>query len=263
MQKYSQQDFVRLTKDKEFAYGALLFDTSELLRSAIELYIKNPHQNVEIIALISNAIDRHLDSKDKYKVVHEIFKKVQEVTVIKRLMPSNKGMIDNFIGRLNGALQYIEDKEDGKIEERRDILQAIQKTKSPRKKPPTGFISTLTDDQIKLLYQRLLGNLIDSETTLENFKSIFKNAPLPPAFRPIKRTKSFTKALLAYFVYIVFQRKNQTDYWSIAGSCFYDAKGLKQTLNLIFKTNKKSKPRGSEEIDNILKETLPGYPSNW
>jgi hypothetical protein len=115
-----------------------------------------------------------------------------------------------------------------------------------------GFQSTLTETQIKSLYDCLKGNYIDINTKIDHFKAIFRNESLPEDFIPIKRTKPLTGVLLAYFVSCLFQKDNPTDYWSIAEKCF-DVRNLRQSLNNAFKYNPDNKPKGYNKIDNILK----------
>jgi len=132
-----------------------------------------------------------------------------------------------------------------------DSLQTFSASKEPTK--AKGLYSTLTDDQIETLFELLKGKFFDINTNPDHFKAIFKNEPLPAGFIPIKRVKKFTNTLLAYFIYELFQKENQSDYWHIAVNCFENAKNLKQSLKNAFDFNPERKPKGYEEIDIILK----------
>jgi hypothetical protein len=121
----------------------------------------------------------------------------------------------------------------------------------------TGFQSSLPDEQIQNLFDQLKCKYIDRNTNQDNFKAIFKNEPLPAGFIPIKRVKKFTNTLLAYFVYELFYKENQTDYWHIAVSCFDKAKNLKQSLRNAYEYNPDRKPKGYKDIDTVLNNIYP------
>jgi hypothetical protein len=127
------------------------------------------------------------------------------------------------------------------------------KTDEAEKPAKTGFQSSLIDGQIQSLFDQSKGKYIDISTNPDHFKAIFKNEPLPAGFIPIKRVKKFTNTLLAYFVFELFYKENQTDYWHIATNCFDKAKHLKQSLNNTIQYNPDNKPKGYKEIDTILK----------
>jgi hypothetical protein len=117
----------------------------------------------------------------------------------------------------------------------------------------SGFQSNLTNDQIQKLFEQLRNDkYIDNNTLNNHFKAIFINEPLPNDFIPIKRLKKFKVVLLAYFVSEIFQKENPSDYWRIAEYCF-NTKNLRQSLNNAHNYNSDNKPRGSKEIDHIIK----------
>lgn len=136
-----------------------------------------------------------------------------------------------------------------------DYVKFLNNKSSLLKKKKThtkGFQSTLTDKHILTLFDQLQGSYIDNNTNPDHFKAMFKDEPLPTGFQPIKRSKSFTQTLCAYFVSELFQKENPNDYWSIAKNCF-EVKDLKQSLNNSYAYNKGRKPKGYEKIDIILK----------
>lgn len=136
------------------------------------------------------------------------------------------------------------------LEQFGQILKEQEQTTITLKPKLTGFQSSLTDKQIENLYSQMNSNFF--EATPDNFKAIFKSKPLPPDFVPIKRLKTFTSVLCAYFISELFQKENPGDYWSIAEYCF-EAKNLRQSLNNAFQFNPKHKPKGYQNIDTILK----------
>lgn len=132
-------------------------------------------------------------------------------------------------------------------------IERIKPKKDEAVKPvKTGFKSSLTDGQIQALFDLLKGRYIDINTNPDHFKAIFRTNPLPPDFVPVKRTKQFTGTLLAYFVSKLFQKENQSDYWSIAEICFDEAKSLRQSFNNAYQYNPDRKPKGYNGIDTIL-----------
>lgn len=189
MSKYNEQDFSRLRKDKDFANEVLLFRTSELLIGAVELYLNDPTQKDNVVNSISYAVEKHLNSKNKFKVIHDIYKEIRKVTVIKRLMPSNNNKIENFIRALDSTLQWIEDKEEGKIQEREEILMEMhQKAENIiLYNTLTGFQTTLTDEEIRIHHDKLIkGGYIDKSTKLINYTAVFRDLFLPDEFIPVK-----------------------------------------------------------------------------
>ncbi len=132
------------------------------------------------------------------------------------------------------------------LENRENELMNFKGSKNSNQ---TGFEIKLTNKQIESLFKQMQSYI---DTTLENFKAIFKNEPFPADFKPIKRKKEFTVVLCAYFVSELFQKENPNDYWDIAENCF-NAKNLRQSQNNAFKYNPTHKPKGFEKIDAILK----------
>jgi hypothetical protein len=134
------------------------------------------------------------------------------------------------------------------IELLKSKIQNINFDKSePQKK---GFQSSLKPYQIENLFSQMQDTYFD--TTIDNFRAIFKNEPLPLSFIAIKKLKPFTSALLAYFIYELFQKENPGDYWTIAENCF-NAKHLRKAYNNFYQYNTGRKPKGYEKIDAILK----------
>ncbi len=139
-----------------------------------------------------------------------------------------------------------------------DLIELLMQRYSPQKDEAakgikTGFQSSLTDEQIQILFEKLKGKYIDKNTDESHFKAIFKPDPLPYDFIPIIKTKQFTDTLLAYFISELFQKENQSDYWSISLNCFDKAENLKQSLYNAFTYNPEGKPMGYKQIDAILK----------
>lgn len=116
------------------------------------------------------------------------------------------------------------------------------------KKQIKGFQPGLSNTQIESLYTQMQGEYFD--TDMDNFKAIF--SPDLKNFKPIKRTKKFTNALLIYFTSELFQKENPSDYVSITEYCF-SAKNLSKSQTNYFSYNKNHKPKGFEKIDSIIK----------
>lgn len=107
--------------------------------------------------------------------------------------------------------------------------------------------------EVVLLYNKMLGECISNETTLEQFKEVFSGQILRK-IHPVKWIAS--KNLLAYFVDTLYSKKKlkQTinpEKWKIAEFCFTNGKNLSQTSDL-YKNNKKGLPRDHHLIDNIV-----------
>jgi len=140
-----------------------------------------------------------------------------------------------------------------------DLIELLIQKYSPQQDKAAkvikrGFQSNLKDDQIQRLFDQLKDIYIDLNTNPDHFKAIFRPDPLPPGFIPIKKTKQCTYVLLAYLIYELFQKENQSDYWSISNNCFDKAKYFKQSLNNAFEYNiTDRKPKGHKQIDTILK----------
>ncbi len=115
-----------------------------------------------------------------------------------------------------------------------------------------GFESNLTDEQIKALYKELQATYIN--TTLNNFREIFKPHQLSNNFKPIERKTKFTVRLLAYFVVTLFKRSNPK-YPSITQRTFKDAENISQAKDG-YENSKTGKPRGHQDIDKILEPYL-------
>lgn len=143
-----------------------------------------------------------------------------------------------------------------RIDKFQTIKVAFSHTKEKTNKVlPTGFISYLPDPQIKALYSQLQGgNYID--TDLDTFKLIFIDKPLPPEFKPIKKTKKLKLNILAFIVYDLFMVDNQRDLWSIAENCFDGVKAvtIKNSYYNAFKKTERKKPIGYEKFETILKQ---------
>lgn len=120
-----------------------------------------------------------------------------------------------------------------------------------KKKQISGYSCDLSETELKLLYDNLTNGYIDKNTDFRMFKSVFKDNPLPTDFTPIKRTKKFTKTLLIYFASELFQKENQSDYVSITEYCF-NAKDLSQSKKNYIEYNKNQKPKGYNQIDEII-----------
>jgi hypothetical protein len=145
MSNFTEQDFSRLIIDKDFATEILLYNSHELLRSAYNLYSKEPDRMNAIINMIGYAVETHLDTKDKLNVIHTLSKEMRSGVVLglRNMYFLGSLKITEFNKVLNCVLARIENKEEGRIQERADILKEIQ----PKKKNITrkGFQSTLTD----------------------------------------------------------------------------------------------------------------------
>jgi hypothetical protein len=249
MNESDEQFFIRLRKDKTFANEVLIFKSRELLKRAINFYCKEIGKKDDIINSIGYSIDKHLSSKDKFKVIHTIYIDSYNLSVlgIKNLFSIGSNALKEFIGALNNLLTDIEIREESKIYERSEIANLLQKVPKKTKEPLTGFQSKCTDEMIEHLFNSFSGDFIDSNTTLEQFRAIFKRSALPVGFS-IEWQKS--NVLLAYFIKKVFHSENWLNVWSKAEKIFTKnhkyIKNLRQSENNPF-------PKGYEEIDVILK----------
>ena len=129
-------------------------------------------------------------------------------------------------------------------------------TQATKPKNIKGLKSTLNDDQINSLYNKMQGDYID--TTPANFKAIFKNEQLPPGFT-IKWELS--DRLLGYFIeqliYYKFVNRDTNINKAII-EYFLNKKGNPFQKSIRQNRsgsglNKNSKPGHSIEIDIILK----------
>jgi hypothetical protein len=236
MSDFNEQYFSRLRKDKDFANEVLLYKSHELLKIAFDLYLKEPDRMNEIINSIGYSIDKHLNTKNKLKVIHVISKEMGSLQVIglRNLYFIGNTKITEFNKKLYNTLQWIEDKEEGKIQERDDILKALQQKQKNifTDTSLTGFQSTLADEKVELLYNQLLDKYIDKETKLDYFKAIFKNDSLPDGFKPVKwifqnKKKQPHKTALREFLALALGKSPDQKTINI---CFTDRKGGKIQL---------------------------------
>lgn len=239
MSDFSEQYFSRLRKDKDFANEVLLYKSHELLKSAFDLYLKEPDRMNEIINSIGYSIDKHLNTKNKLKVIHVILKEMGSLQVIglRNLYFIGNNKITEFNKELYNTLQGIEDREEGKLQEREDILKEIHQRGETINDYTTrqGFQNTLTDKQIEILYNKLKGKYIDNNTNLNDFKAIFKNELLPPDIKKVKwiflnQKKGPNQTSLREFLKATMQFKTKEPDQNIIDNCFTDSKGDKLIL---------------------------------
>jgi len=235
MSNFTEQDFSRLIIDKDFATEILLYNSHELLRSAYNLYSKEPDRMNAIINMIGYAVETHLDTKDKLNVIHTLSKEMRSGVVLglRNMYFLGSLKITEFNKVLNCVLAHIENKEEGRIQERADILKEIQ----PKKKNITrkGFQSTLTDEQIKFLYNKVKGEYIDDKTFLKDFKAIFKTEQLPKSFIKVKwiflnPKKRAHQTSLREFLKAAMQFETKEPDQNIIDNCFTDSNGDKLIL---------------------------------
>jgi hypothetical protein len=191
MDNFSGQDFIRLRKDKVFANEVLLYQSRGLMKSAIDLLVKKPEMKKDLINSICYSVDKHLSTKDKFKVIHAILNERGNLQIIglRNLNSISSSEIIDFFEELTNTFNWIEDKEEGKILEREDILKELLQNKDIMEENNTGkgFLSNLTDTQIDNLYKKLItGKYIDKNTILKDFKAVFNNELLPKNFKKIK-----------------------------------------------------------------------------
>jgi len=133
------------------------------------------------------------------------------------------------------------------IKETMDEIQTVINAKEDQNATTiTGFENNLEPHQIEKLYEKMQGVYFD--TSPDNFKAMFKKDL--SGFQPIERKKKFTSALLIYFASKLFQKENP-NYVSITEHCF-NARNLSQSQTNTYKYNNDSKPRGWQEIDEII-----------
>lgn len=188
MIKFNEQDFSRLEKDKDFANEILLYYSDEMLRAAYNLYRKEPNKMNEIIGTIGYAVDKHLDTKEKFKVIHALSTEKSSGAVFgfRNLHSLGASKMLEFNSALDEMLNYIEIKEEGRLQERNEILH-------PKKKniiaydTLKGFQTSLTATELIVLYASLIkGRYIDKGTKLTNFIAVFSDSYLPKDFIPVK-----------------------------------------------------------------------------
>jgi len=204
------------------------------------------HTNKEYFAIALNLINNEIPEKLNHE--KKISNNVNINNDYENIELSNN--LDFFYGILDCIKNYFESYIKQFLPELIKEFSIIETNQQQTKK---GFQSNLSDKQIESLFNQLInGNYIDKNTNENHFKAIFKNENLPNDFIPIKKTKSCTVVLLAYFVSELFQKNNPNDYWYIAENCF-DVKNLKQSLNNAYQFNPDRKPRRYKSIDTILK----------
>lgn len=162
--------------------------------------------------------------------IHFLKASIEQAYTTSVLMPIREAM--------NGINRKIQEKH--RLKEQNTIKDATAKTTI------TGFDSSLEPHQIEKLYEKMQGVYFD--TSLDNFKAMFKKDL--SGFQPIERKKKFTNALLIYFASKLFQKENP-NYVSITEHCF-NARNLSQSQTNTYKYNNDSKPRGWQEIDEII-----------
>jgi hypothetical protein len=115
----------------------------------------------------------------------------------------------------------------------------------------TGFKTTLSEPQKIKLYEALKGDYIDCSKA--DFIAMFTDNP-----KPIKWKSG--KALLAFFVSDMFQKRNPNNYWIKAESIFIDDSNkhytsLRQSFHTAY-NNDKSKPKNYQQLKNIYNHLL-------
>jgi hypothetical protein len=240
MNNFNEHDFIRLRKDKGFANEVLLYQSKGLLKSAFDLFVKKPEMKKDLINSICYSVDKHLSTKNKFKVIHAILNERGNLQIIglRNLNSIGSSEIIDFFEELTNTFNWIEDKEEGKILEREDFLKELLQNKDIIKENNTlqGFLTKLSDTQIDNLYKKLIADkYIARDTILIDFKAIFKNELLPKNFKKIKwismsrgkkpHQTSLREFLKATMVFIAKEPdQNAID------SCFTDSFGDKIVL---------------------------------
>lgn len=106
--------------------------------------------------------------------------------------------------------------------------------------------------ELPLLYKKMIGKFIASETTLKQFTAIFTGQPIDDSLKPIEWIEA--KSLLAYFIDQIFELgkiPDNTNFWSIAKFSFFNADTLKH-LKDSYKKNNSCKPKGFSKIDRLF-----------
>jgi hypothetical protein len=187
--KYNEQDFSRLIEEKDFANEVLLHKSHDLLRSAFDLYSKEPDKMNDVIYSIDISIDKHFNTKDKLKVIHILSQELKSFSIvgIRNLYKMGSVKVIEFINELSNTLIRMQDREEGKILEREDIYKNLhQKKVNPDYCKQIGFKSAFTDEQLAKHHQELSGKYISKNTNLANYIAVFKGTSLPVKFVPIK-----------------------------------------------------------------------------
>jgi hypothetical protein len=93
----------------------------------------------------------------------------------------------------------------------------------------TGFNSDLSDSQIEILFDFLLGSFIDEKTEIGNFINVFKNSELPNFFMPVKWIHSYrgkpNQTSLREFLKVAMCFDSQNPPQTLIDNCFSDAMG--------------------------------------
>jgi hypothetical protein len=230
MGNYGEQDFNRLIKDKDFAFEVLLYNSHDLLRSAFNLYSKEPSKMNDIIYSIDISVDNHLSTKNKLKVIHDLLLELEHFSVVgtKNLYLIGSTKIIDFKRELSNTLQLILEREEGKILGTEDIFKMLHPKKdSIDYSKETGFSCNLTDEQLTIHHKELLGKYIDKYTSQKNYIAVFRRSFLPVKFIPIKwillnDKKRPNKTALREFLTLAL---GKSPYQKTISICFTDQKG--------------------------------------
>ncbi|MBC5774239.1 hypothetical protein H8S95_09210 [Pontibacter sp. KCTC 32443] len=114
------------------------------------------------------------------------------------------------------------------------------------------------NEELPKLHQNLLANgLINTNTTLDQFKAVFEAKPLNK-IKPVDWVGD--KNLLAYFVDYIYSNRLihfNINQWSVAEFCFTNARNLAQSKDR-YLSNKNIKHPGKPKNYQILDEVLKG-----
>lgn len=112
------------------------------------------------------------------------------------------------------------------------------------------------EKELPILYEKMRGELISPETTLEQFTAIFTSRPIEEV-EPVEWIEK--TVLLAYFIeeYIIKKAQGYNEHWKIAAKCFFHKTNKITQRNLLgsknnYLDNKSGNPRDSCLVDGLF-----------
>ena len=129
------------------------------------------------------------------------------------------------------------------------------KTLSNKPQQKHHFTYHYTDKERKNLFNGLVSNgFISNDTNINHFNFVFGGTETAD-FMPLQWQAG--SSLLAYFIDTCFSGSDSTNHWKITETCFtikWQKPKINSLKNTVCKYGKyKNKPKGSDKIDNILK----------
>ena len=227
---------------------------------------KNVIQGIKYLTALINDPSELFDIKiiwEKEKQIfalHGIFEGALKKTKLSNeFMNDVSDVLDQAFDKLNGKIvnEVSRLREKNKRQEFTIVGLMSNKKDTKEVKPPTGFQSSLSDDQVANLYSKMQGTYI--EATPDNFKAIFKSEPLPQVL--VIKWKDSNR-LLGYFLEQLMKNKHlhrNTNINLAIKKCFIDQHGSQFSDSIRQNRsgsgnnkNNDNKPKGFKDIDTII-----------